>query len=536
MIRRALAAASVAAFTAIATLRGGMPTARAASVTSLPPILFVPLDDRPVTLQLPILLGRVAGRTVLAPPSALVGRYLAPGDGAGILRWLRSPAAAGADALIASTDMIAYGGLVASRVPGVSAADAGERLAELGTLKRDAALDFVGAFGTVMRLAPTGVPRQGLARDYYATGATVDDIQAYANLPDPPATPENRRKAAALRAWIGPATLDAYLATRRRNLAVDERALAVAAGGGFDRLVIGQDDAGPVGLHLRDVAALERLRRDVGAKDVAAIEPGADELGMVLLGRALARDAGWAPSIRVVYSRPGGGALEDRLEFAPIDVTIARLIAASGARRVERGADVTLYVRVAGTPAAAETAFEDTIAGDVAAGRAATVADLTFLAGEPGPEQRELAEALVARGVAGRLDGFASWNTNANTVGTALGAALAVGAGRRLGRYDAHAHAEFVLDRFIDDYAFHQFVRPPLNATFRALGADTTLLDPELAREAAAQNRADLWPLALDLLHRIYPGYTDAGLIVTLPWDRTFETRIDVRLVGGSPA
>jgi len=79
-------------------------------------------------------------------------------------------------------------------------------------------------------------------------------------------------------------------------------------------------------------------------------------------------------------------------------------------------------------------------------------------------------------------------------------------------------------------------VRPPLNATFRALGADTTLLDPELAREAAAQNRADLWPLALDLLHRIYPGYTDAGLIVTLPWDRTFETRIDVRLAGGSPA
>ena len=34
-------------------------------------------------------------------------------------------------------------------------------------------------------------------------------------------------------------------------------------------------------------------------------------------------------------------------------------------------------------------------------------------------------QALVARGLAGKLDGFAAWNTNANTNGTALAVAIA---------------------------------------------------------------------------------------------------------------
>jgi hypothetical protein len=39
-----------------------------------------------------------------------------------------------------------------------------------------------------------------------------------------------------------------------------------------------------------------------------------------------------------------------------------------------------------------------------------------------------------------------------------------------------------------------------------------------------------LWPYALDLLAKIYPQYRDAGLTITLPWERTFEAQLDVRL------
>ncbi len=513
---------------AIALLQGS------ALARAIAPIAFVPLDDRPVTLQLPVMLGAIAGQPLSTPPREMVGTYLQAGDPDALARWLGGDATRGISALVASTDMVAYGGLVASRIPGVPVSLAFARLRALAALKAEHAIPFVGVFGTIMRLAPTGVPKLGLATNYYATGDTVDAIQAYANLPDPPVSPDDVRKAAHLREIIGAPTLDAYLGTRFRNLNVDEWALQLAAEGGFDHIVIGQDDAGPQGLHLKDVAALKGLVVRYGLEGRASVEPGADELGMVMLARAFARNVHWTPTVSIAYSRPDGGSIVDRLEFVPIDTTIGQIVRACGARRVDGIADIALYVRVAGTSDADENAFEDRLAADVAAGRSVAVADLTFLSGQPGDEQRELTQALIAKKLAGKIDAFASWNTDANTVGTALPTAIAVGAGRRAGTYDAVAHAQFMLDRYIDDYAFHQFVRPQLNDVLRARGIDTTLLLPDIAREASSTNRSMLWLYALDLLAAIYPQYRDGGLTITLPWDRTFETKIDVRLTAGS--
>jgi hypothetical protein len=524
--RERVEGASVSAF-AFATALALACAARTASAAG---IAFVPLDDRPVTLQLPEMLGAIAGQPLAVPPRALVGHYLERGDPDAILRWLQTPPASDATALVASLDMIAYGGLVASRAPGVSTSEAYARVRTLAHFKAQHPDAFVGVFGTIMRLAPTGVPRLGAAAEYYAAGDTVDEIAAYANLPDPPQTPEDARQAAVLRAQIGPTVLAAYLRARERNRNVDEWALQMAAEGGFDRIVIGQDDAGPAGLHLRDVAALRQTSNEFGLGERASIEPGADELGMVVLARALALGAAWRPAVRVVYSRSDGGAYGDPLEFVPIDATISRLVDACGARRVTAGADVDLFVRVPATGAADESVFEDAIASDIARGAPVAAADLSFLEGKPGAEQRRLTEALIARGVAGKLDAFASWNTDANTVGTALAAAIAAGAGRRTHRFDAVAHAEFMLDRYIDDYAFHQFVRPALNDALRAQGIDTSLLLRPVAAEAGSENRAALWPYALELLKEIYPQYADRGLTITLPWQRTFETQIDVRL------
>jgi len=475
------------------------------------------------------MLGRVAGQPLLLPPRATIGSYLEAGRPEAILRWLHSDQTQGVSALVASTDMIAYGGLVASRIPGPSAEDAVARLRSLAAFKRERPATFVAAFGTIMRLAPTGVPKLGLASNYYATGDTVELITQYANLPDPPQTGEQRAYAARLRERIGGATLDAYLATRARNRYVDEYALQFAAEGGIDRIVLGQDDAGPTGLHLRDIAALRALVQRFALADRASIEPGADELGMAMLAAVFARNVGWRPTVSVTYYRFEGEKYQDPLEFAPVGVTTEHLIRLCGARRVVAGGDIRLYVRLP-DPASHDEAMGKDIAANVAAGRSVAIADLSFLAGEPGEDQQRLAGNLIADGIAGKIDAFASWDTPGNTVGTALAAAIAAGAGRRAGRYDARAHAEFLLDRYIDDYAFHQFVRPALNGELRARGIDTTLLVPDVALEASHENRALLWQYALDLLARIYPEYADRGLTITLPWDRTFETKIDVRL------
>jgi Protein of unknown function (DUF4127) len=501
------------------------------ALSLLAAIAFVPLDDRPVTVQLPVLLGRIAGVPVSTPPKRLLGSYLQPGDADGIVDWLtlRSNDSR-ANAFVVSTDMLAYGGLVASRVPGPSYVDAVQRLAVLGAVRRRRPDAWIAAFGTVMRLAPTGVPA---GTNYFAAYPEWKALQAYANLHDP-LLPGEVATAASLRASVSPATFDAYVATRRRDLDVDRALIAMRATATLDRLVLGQDDAGPVGLHVGEVALLQREAAVVGVNPLPAIEPGADELGMALLSGAIARDARWEPRIAVRYSRPDGGAYVDPLEFAPISDAIDGLIALCGGKLVSENSDIVLSVRVPQTSAAQDGAFVAAMQDDASAGRSVALADLSYL--QSYASQASFAQRILSDGLAARLDAYASWNTNANTVGTALAEAVAAGAGRRTGTYDALAHKTFTFMRFVDDYAYHDDVRPQLNDWLDQQGIDDhTLLTVQQTERVADRNRALLWNEAAAILDRLYPGYHIAAIDITLPWRRTFETEIDAGIAPGLP-
>jgi hypothetical protein len=112
-----------------------------------------------------------------------------------------------------------------------------------------------------------------------------------------------------------------------------------------------------------------------------------------------------------------------------------------------------------------------------------------------------------------------------------LAEAIAAVAGRRMHRYDALAHRTMEFTLFLDDYAFHDLVRPDLNATLAAEGVtDHTLLTPEVAASIAQRDRALLWGYAITLLGQLDPGYHIAAMSIGLPWNRTFETSIDVGL------
>jgi hypothetical protein len=425
--------------------------------------------------------------------------------------------------------MIDYGGLVASRIPTVDLATARARLAALTGVRARHSLAAFTVFGSVMRLAPTGVPAIGPAAGFPFAGDVWPKIQKYANLPDPTETAAQEAEANRLRGELGP-TLDAYLATRARDRDVDLDVLRDDASGAFDRAVLGQDDAGPVGLHIADLTALRTYATQAMPYGRWAIEPGTDELGMVLVSAALVREAGLVPRVRVVYSRSDGDTVQDPLEFAPVATTIAQVIASSGGVEVAPStpADVDLFVRVPGTSDEDEATFVDAIASRP---WRAAVADLSFLDTSHPAEQRRLMDELIARRVAGLVDAFASWNTTANTIGTAIPEAFAVLAGQRFNKYDARAHLTFTFMRYVDDVLFQKVVRPRLDADLAAAGiADHTYLLAPAAQQAAAENEALLRPLALALLAKIAPAHRALELGATLPWHRTFETRLDVRL------
>ena len=489
-------------------------------------IAFIPIDDRPVTAQLPVMLGRIAGVPVESPPRALEGRFLQAGRSDALIAWLNHQAARHqTSAFVVSTDMLAYGGLAASRVPGPTYADAEFRLRELAHLRALRPDAWIGAFGTIMRLAPTGIP-SGTA--FFAPYPTWQYLQDYANLHDPP-LPGEAARAQHLRELIGEPTLAAYLATRGRDLAVDRLLLKLTAERVIDRLVLGQDDAGPVGLHVRDVALLQQDLANYGIGDRASIEPGADELGSALLAHAILRAANWTPRVGVTYSLPDGAAYQDAIEYAPISTAIDALIGVCGGIRDDAHADISLYVRVPGTDAAHDDAFAAAMAADVAARRSVALADLSYL--QSYSQQAAFAQRILASGLAARLDAYSSWNTNANTVGTALAEAIAAGAGRRLGTYDDLAHRTYTFIMFLDDYAFHDFVRPDLNDALAAQGiADHSLLSPDVAAATSDRDRALLWQYAVKLVEQLDPGYHIAALQLGLPWSRTFETSIDIGL------
>jgi hypothetical protein len=495
-------------------------------------IAFVPLDDRPVSVQLPALLGRVAGVGVSTPPRALLGNYLQPGDADGIVDWLTARSGdRRTGAYVVSTDMLAYGGLVASRVPGPSYAAALARLAVMRTIRRRRPDAWIAAFGTIMRLAPTGVPA---GTNYFAAYPEWKSLQAYANLHDP-LLPGEVATAASLRASISPQTFDAYLATRLRDFDVDRQLIAMRSAGTFDRLVLGQDDAGPVGLHVDEVRALQQEASAAGVDPMPAIEPGADELGMALLAGAMARGARWTPRIQVRYSRPDGETYVDPLEFAPVSAAIAGLIGLCGGTAVSDNPDIVLSVRVPQTSSEQDDAFVAAMRSDVSAGRSIALADLSYL--ESYASQASFAQRILSDGLATRLDAYASWNTNANTVGTALAEAVAAGAGRRTGTYDALAHKTFTFMRFVDDYAYRDEIRPQLNDWLDRRGiGDHTLLSVQQTALVTDRNRALLWNEAAEILDRLYPGYHIAAIDITLPWRRTFETEIDVGIAPGLPA
>lgn len=491
------------------------------------PVLFVPLDDRPVTRQLPAMLGAISGVPVLEPRRALLGNYLRAGDPAAIGRWLdRKSAERGFGSAVISTDMLAYGGLVASRIPGPDYSTAFFRLAPIARLHRRDPQAWVAAFATVVRLAPTGVPPIGGATHFFAAYPAWKYIQRYANLPDPLPT-RDEAYAERLRTLAGPATLDAYLAVRARNLALDRSLLLATGAGTIDRLVIGQDDAGRVGLHVPEIAQLRAMERLDVPPGRSSIEPGADELGMVLVAHAMARDAGWRPRIAVRYSTPSGALVQDPLEFEPIGSTIASLVRLVGGREVRGRADIVLDVRAPRTTAPDDDRLVASMRRSLARGGRIALVDLTFLDGN---DDAELAfmQRLLRDGLAARLDAYASWNTDANSVGTALAEAVAAGAGRRLGSYDRRAHLTFTFDRILDDVYFHALVRPELERTLAAEGIlDHTYLLRAIAARTQRLASAALWQYAPGLLAALAPRDHIAALRITLPWDRTFETEID---------
>ena len=139
-------------------------------------VLYVPQDDRPVSLQYTVDTAREAGMTVLTPPQHLISGKTYQGQADQIMAWVEQNAGR-ADVMVLSTDTLIYGGLVDSRKHNIPLSTLQNRLKRIEGLKARNKNVRIYGFGTVMRS-----PRAsggGTEPAYYAEyGPTIFQIAA----------------------------------------------------------------------------------------------------------------------------------------------------------------------------------------------------------------------------------------------------------------------------------------------------------------------------------------------------------------------
>ncbi len=195
-----------------------------------------------------------------------------------------------------------------------------------------------------------------------------------------------------------------------------------------------QDDAKPRGVHLADRAAVTQAVLDRALTGRVGIQPGADEVAMLLLARAVLERRGLAPTVRATYSTERARTMVAPFEDRPLHETVSFQLAAAGASEIRAAsgtADLDLYVFASRHDEGVPAAFAARIASDVEAGRRAIVADVDPK-GDVQGASAAFTDALLAAQVFRSLFGYASWNTAGNTLGTAIPHGLLAWAGARL--------------------------------------------------------------------------------------------------------
>ena len=499
-------------------------------------ILLVPLDDRPPCLQFPVKMGLIGDTEVVTPPVELLGRFTDAGKPDAIIEWLKKQDLRSFDAAIVSVDMLAYGGLIAMRTHGVDDRTALKRLEFLGEMRRRAPRMKIYGSSVIMRLAPSGTGDNEAYRESLAKWAEIS------------VDPNLKTETAALESKIPAAALADYKAARVRDLKINRAAVDLVRDKTIDYLILSQDDAKPKGIHVADRENLIALTRKLKLTERIAVQPGADEVSMLLLARALSDRYDFHPRIKAVYSSEEAAAKVMPFEDRPLRQTVSFHIKAVGAREVtdEKQADLLFYVYASRHDQGTAESFAAAIESKVGQNRQVIVADVDPKGDVQGGDN-SFTRLLSKKNLLPRINSYAAWNTAGNTIGTTLpqGAIFALAKARLLRSEEARrriltAQNWFTFHRVLDDYYFHTVVR----AKAKAFIAENKWSALRLSTEATAR----VEDYSLDLLKENFKQLSDdyfgkafaasvgltcrepSNLSFDLPWNRTFEADINFDL------
>lgn len=509
-------------------------------------IALLPLDERPVCTSLPASIARIAGLKCVVPPSELLPGIRRPGNIAGLSEWMVA-ARENASHAVVSLEGIGFGGLIPSRIGRESLA---EVTARWSVLRQPGCPVFAS---TLVPRTPDSLDAMEEPDYWDSSGPALHRLSAAL---------ASRTGVTGARAAVPEMVRRDWITRRLRQHALGLQALELVSDGSLVRLVVGIDDAAEESLSAADQRAIGDWvdRCELGNR--VSVQPGADEIGAVLVARASLEVRGVrSPRIGIYCADLDALDLVAPYESSPVRETIRWQVEAAGGIAVFRATaaadhrdrglalgdtvdpdcDVILVVHPPERPRhpipdwatvpnaevdlgpAGETAAM--VASVLRSGRLVGVADVA----RPNGADPTLVSALDMADAWRSLSGFAAWNTAGNTVGTVAAQLVACWAGRESGTLDTGELRLALARRVVEDYGWMSVER---NRVRRAFGSDP--LRHDHIAEADTGNRVlrdAETRLAVDLA--THPGFEGIRIVegsLTLPWHRTFE--IDLRMSG----
>jgi len=524
-------------------------------------ILLIPLDNRPVSYTLPRQIASLQSNIkFLAPPREFLGGLTEYSDIDKISEWLdETLKLEKVDYIVVSLDTITYGGLIPSRRIPDKAEEIIRRLNNFrNIIESNNAKAKILAFSSIMRISDSYVNEE--EKEYWDKfGKEIfkysylkhktDMLKSTSELSNFGVIARNEvtkqshnneklcdsfallgmtnyeKELLEIKNKIPPEILEDYLRTRERNFCVNRYYLNLAKDKFFDYLVFSKDDTGEFGINIQEAQALEAEIQDNQLSGMAVIQTGADEIPSDLVSRALvdnfAKEIEKVIKIYPVFSTKNGKNIISRYEDKTISESVAGQIKLCGAQQTDsaENADIILLVH---TPENIQN--DHCLNIHIEPENKEAVAFCTdFVKNSQKPVI--IADIACANGgdnllvlqILGdikKIYGYAGWNTTGNTLGSVISTGISRYIAEQTNNFDAENFKKLLLIRLADDWAYQTIVRQIIRAT-------TDFADTKTLRE-------ELIPLVLNIAKKLDYDLNLSDLKLGFPWNRTFETEIDI--------
>ena len=490
-------------------------------------ILYVPIDNRPCNLEQVIQVADKLGYELLVPPDEIIGGYKFRGDPDKMWMWLRDNAPQ-AQCAVLSADSLLYGSLVASRIHGLDKQTITERAQRFKTFHEDFPALPIYLIGTVMR-----TPHYNFKGEvpYYEThGAKIFQYTALIDKQEMnQLTNDDKRKLKKLEAEIPREYLDDWFARRAKNSDANELFIEYTRAGVFDYFLLGCDDSAIFSQTHRESRRLTELSSDMG-KTVVQVTSGADELGMLMVARAINHDRNFIPFVSVKYNDGKGAQTFPTYCNESIGVSIDAAIIAVGGLRIpaHERADLVLAVNTRGNGKTFEASnpkenklrlrgdlksFIKPVKKFLDSGYPVAIVDVAFANGS----DNALMNQLKQDDLQFKIRAYGGWNIATNSSGFLIGAGVLT---KFMSERDV---AELLTTRYLDEWAYQANVRQEIFAqSYSTPGkGDPSNLDEKLPPlEKLLNERMTAFAKENLILPR---RFRLTNLKFSLPWHRTFE-------------